>query len=211
MKGRRYSVSNQEIKEYWDGSLANRITTRGFECNGSKLIKILNFLKKIDLKGKTKLEIGCGACHLAMKLKLDKYTGLDISSVGYDFVKKHLLTDSYFVNSSIEEYQTDNKYDVIMAFDSLEHINLNKNIADKINSLSKSNSIFIGNIPLVNSSHKEKQGIEYEMDFNKLWAFLHSCGYPTIMSELYYTETKPSNGRVYHYPFLLFYGRRCLR
>jgi len=202
------------IKEYWDKSLNDRITPRGIVCNGEKYIKIINFCKRLQLKGLKKLEIGAGVCHIASKLAMDNYTAVDLSGVGFEFAKTYYK--GRFLVGDIATIDLKEQFDVIMAFDSLEHMPLNQALIDKIQSLSHKDTFIIGNVPLVNSQHNLTKDIEHDMSAELLIDFLIACKFYRIKTEVFWTKAVgnkdikkvPKDMVVVYYPYMLFKGMR---
>lgn len=72
--------------------------------------------------GRKVLEIGCGTGALAGKLQENHpdYTAIDLSPVSIEKAKKD-FPDVKFIVGDFMEYQTDEKFNTIALFDSLEH------------------------------------------------------------------------------------------
>lgn len=195
------------VEQYWDNSLKKRFTNNQFKCNGDKYRKLYDKLKTYDLDNKSILEIGCGYCHFAFTFKWNNYTGLDLSKIGLEQAKKN-LKNAKFIHGSIENYKPKKPYDIILAFDSLEHIPLNRNVSNNIIDCSHDNTLFIGNIPLVNSNHHKGKEIEHEMNELVLRRFLNNCRYYNIKTEIYFIPCSHPDLKVEFIPFMFFEANR---
>lgn len=81
-------------------------------------------LSKLDVKGKSVLDVGCGFGTLFGFLKemgAAKLVGLEPSKGSYNFLSnKYPYVES--VNLSLQEYKTDNKFDAIICIMAFEHM-----------------------------------------------------------------------------------------
>lgn len=170
--------------------------------------------KNLDLKGKRKLEIGAGCCHIANVLKWDNYTAIDLSEAGFKAFPNNLGWS--FIHDDVATHHYDGVYDTIIALDSLEHIPLTNELAHKIKSISHSETEFIGNVPLVNSQHNLTEDIEHEMSLDILDEFLVEAGFVRSVYQKYWTKAKMQTkegkfkGYVY-YPFCFFRSKPKLQ
>jgi 2-polyprenyl-3-methyl-5-hydroxy-6-metoxy-1,4-benzoquinol methylase len=129
----------------------------------SHFLQILNYFN-VDLNDKMILDIGCGHGVVANTI-LDQFSTAQV--IGVDFSEnrikhcKELTTviDSnneqrvHFVFEDIYKYIEDIlfvniKYDVIFAFEVLEHFENQKFVIESIKKLLKQNGIFIGTVPI---------------------------------------------------------------
>lgn len=85
--------------------------------------------KRVTLKGKNVLDVGCGGGLLAeaMTLKGAKVTGLDMGNTTIEVAKLHALEsklDIRYLNESAEQHVTSHagQYDVITCLEMLEHV-----------------------------------------------------------------------------------------
>lgn len=93
------------------------------------------------------LEIGCGRGKLLAKL--DKYyfiTGVDISPSAIKEASK-LIDKKHLSIFNIEKKPITNKYDIILAFDVLEHLTDPETEILKIKNALKKNGVFIFSVP----------------------------------------------------------------
>lgn len=134
--------------------------------NQDNLINIINYLN-IDLNNKSILDIGCG--HGLVSLSLAKRFDCKVTSV--DFSKKridrcNLLKDKFninnvnFINNDInifleKEY---NKYDIVIAFEVIEHLYNQREVINEIKYITK--EYFFGTIP-IQPNCQQKQHISY--------------------------------------------------
>ncbi|MCX6727365.1 MAG: class I SAM-dependent methyltransferase [Candidatus Saccharibacteria bacterium] len=106
--------------------------------------------KKIVIKKNMKvLEIGPGFGGFYDRIKDVpglKYTGLDLDPKIVSFTNKHFKTD-VFKYDSIENLNTKDKFDLIVAFEVLEHIEAPGDVIDTVASLLKPKGVFCGSTP----------------------------------------------------------------
>jgi trans-aconitate 2-methyltransferase len=141
--------SSAEIKGYYDNFQFK------FRHNVRHFI-VINKLVKAGLKNTDSvLEIGCGngavTKLIAEKVTKGKVTGLDISSESIAAAKINLKSFSYvnFVASNVTDYETNDKFDVVVLSDVLEHIPIEYHDAlfNKIHKLLNTNGFVFINIP----------------------------------------------------------------
>ncbi len=106
----------------------------------AKLVK--SFKKHGDL-----LEIGCGDGLLLDELKTDfNVEGIDISEAAINIAQK-LIDKRKLKLMNIEKENMNRKYDIILAFNVLEHLRNPKKTITKIKGALKSGGIFIFSVP----------------------------------------------------------------
>jgi 2-polyprenyl-3-methyl-5-hydroxy-6-metoxy-1,4-benzoquinol methylase len=194
------------IKEYWQDSWTKRIKDEHtIKLNLAKKDKIKQFLDGFHFNGLKKLDIGCGPCHHAIMQKWDNYTGVDYSEKALDFARK-ALPSARFYNMDILDIPEE-KYDVFMAFDTLEHIDITDALVKKIRILSSESAVFIGNIPLTKFTIHD-DNVEHLIDYNMLSDFLIRCGFPLIRTESFYTKGRTFNKSLVFLPFMLFFAEK---
>jgi len=198
------------VDEYWSKSLADKCKSGYLNVCGDKYRVILEKLDQYNLKDAKILEIGCGYCHFAFHYKWKDYTGLDISNVGLLHAQKH-LPKAKFIHGELGMFKPKEKYDVILALDSLEHIPLGWDEVSAIVDGSHSDTIFIGNVPLVRSNHQKHELIEHEMNEMILRKFLYKCRFFNIKSEIYLVAGIEKDLKVTMCPFLFFDAVKGLR
>lgn len=191
------------VDEYWSKSLGDKCKSGFLNVCGDKYRYILSRLDQYDFAGAKKLEIGCGYCHIAFHYKWDNYTGLDISDVGIRFAQKH-LPKARFLHGALDAYKPKEKFDLIFAFDSLEHIPLGYPEVNTIIDASHNETIFIGNVPLVRSNHPKHDLIEHEMNEMILRKFLNKCRFYKIKADIYYVPALQKDLKIILCPFMFF-------
>lgn len=92
------------------------------------------------------LEIGSGFGGLYNYLQCDDYTGIDMDKEVIDFTNNFFNTDK-FINTSLEDFAPDNKYDFIFAIEVLEHFSDPLFNIAKIKNLLNNGGMFIGTTP----------------------------------------------------------------
>ena len=133
MKKNNYPDNYFKLKQNCEYITNYNLITKYLHSNKYKhLIKYFNTLKKEKIKI---LDIGCGTCNLYKKLnKLFniEYTGIENEKIIYDLslerYKKNLNFNIYNIdaNKFFLEEKFSNNYDIIVCFDVLEHMSLNK-------------------------------------------------------------------------------------
>ena len=191
--------------EYWQKQWVERIKdNRTLKLNKPKRDKIQSFLSGFNLDGLKKLDLGCGPCHHAIVQRWRDYTGVDLSEKATEFGKEMMPWNEFYCMPIMDI--PEKKYDVFLALDALEHIELTKELAEKIRRMSNPGAIFLGNVPTVNFCfHHEEH--EHNMDYAILSEFLIQCGFPIIRTECFYTEGT-QKGKTVYLPFLLFFGEQ---
>lgn len=92
------------------------------------------------------LDIGCGTGKLNEELtKYGKVTGVDKSPEAIKFCKQRGINN--VIQNSIEDFETKNKFDCIIALDILEHCQNDATVIKKIYSLLKKDGIVIIFVP----------------------------------------------------------------
>ncbi|MBC69484.1 methyltransferase domain-containing protein [Acinetobacter sp.] len=111
---------------------------------------ILNCLKN-KIRGKNFLEIGCGnGCLLnEINKKGGIVTGLEIGPQAINAKEKYGLE---IINKSIEEYQTESKYDCIFSYGCLEHIIDLERFFELCRKLLKKKGLFLHQVPNIDIS-----------------------------------------------------------
>jgi 2-polyprenyl-3-methyl-5-hydroxy-6-metoxy-1,4-benzoquinol methylase len=199
-------MNNKEIQEYWYKSIAERIQGNSFRCAREKFVVLKQLLINYDVKQKSKIEIGCGACHLAIELGWTNYTGVDIHNAGFEFASKR-IPGARLIQSRADSIPLSDKFDVIMAFDSLEHIPLDMCFASKVFDMSHDETIFIGNVPVRNNKHSHSPDVEHYMDYQTLEYFMRACGFFQLKT-IQYWVAGINKDVVTHTPFIFFEARR---
>ncbi len=164
-----------------------------------RYLEILHLLKRYDLKGKKILEIGAGTLHLSEYLasKGTSVTALDMSE---ELKQSHkelpvTLRDSITcIEADFLKHDFKNeKFDVIIAMEVLEHVEEEKLFLEKVKKLLKDKGVIIISVPAhmsMWSKHDEAVGHlrRYEKnDFERVAGFLGvkdyellAYGYPWI-------------------------------
>jgi 2-polyprenyl-3-methyl-5-hydroxy-6-metoxy-1,4-benzoquinol methylase len=96
-----------------------------------RIEKCLELMRKVNLKNKDVLDIGCSGGWMVEEVSNQKgksYFGIDISSKSIKIAKKKYPKDNFKVGSAIKIPFSDQSFDVAIAFDVLEHIPKNTEI-----------------------------------------------------------------------------------
>jgi 2-polyprenyl-3-methyl-5-hydroxy-6-metoxy-1,4-benzoquinol methylase len=143
--------------KYFDSHIADK---KNFDS-------ILSWIsKKVDFRGKTMLDVGCGSGKLVDYLR---EKGFNIKGIEYSkpLFKEYLKDKKYFFNCSIDEYsKIDNgPYDVITLMDVLEHVDYPAKIIEDISKVQPEGGFLVIEIPLYKSIPS--------MVFGRNWHFFH--------------------------------------
>lgn len=96
------------------------------------------------------LEIGSAYGGFYKMLKKDfpnvDYVGLELDMKAVEFSKKYFLNEN-FLNIPIESYNSNKKFDVVFAFEVLEHLEDPRKVMDIVYMLLKNSGYFIGTSP----------------------------------------------------------------
>ncbi len=103
-------------------------------------------------EGMTLLDIGCGNGAFAEFANHRNFDviGIDIDTASLDLAKKRSVQNTIFLNATIFEYLKENpekKFDIITAFEVIEHLDNPKETIETIKKLLKPDGIFIGTLP----------------------------------------------------------------
>mgnify|MGYP001314261973 CR=1 FL=1 len=109
-------------------------------------------LSRFELKNKKILDVGCGGGIFSEELSKfgAKVTGIDSSTKSVNIAKQHAKEnnlDIEYINGSILDIENLEKYDCIVCFEMIEHINEPNKLIEKIESLStKGTHLFMSTI-----------------------------------------------------------------
>jgi 2-polyprenyl-3-methyl-5-hydroxy-6-metoxy-1,4-benzoquinol methylase len=135
-----------------------RFFKRGYDKNYFNTATDFNFVKKIDANSKVKLirsikpegkllEIGCGDGHLLKELQtFYSVCGFDISPSAIEKAKQ-LTGNKNLKVMNLEKKRITGKYDIILAFDVLEHLKEPEKSIIKIKNSLKKDGVFIFSVP----------------------------------------------------------------
>ncbi len=171
------SSENLKQKEFWLSEFANSYMNRNSNIdyvNNNYKEKtglteeevFIEFFSDLDKDLKI-LEVGCNVgvkISMLQKMGFTNLTGLELNKNAYEIAKKN-YPDIEFINSDIEEYETDKKYDLVYTCGVLIHLNpaIISNVVKKIFSLSK---IYIFGF----ESYSEKlQEVRYRENLHVQW------------------------------------------
>src|SRR3972149_1670587 len=142
--------------------------------NNKQIQKIITYLKTITFD--SVLEIGCGYGRLTKEIintfKTPDYTAIDLSMVQILNAKKYVNNYKInFINSSLGDYDSDKKYDLVFACEVFLHIppkELRNFIVKAINYSKKHlihiDPLFVNPINFSNKTH------DFRHDYDKIYA-----------------------------------------
>lgn len=149
------------------------------------------------VKNKTVLDIACGSGYgsqlLAQRGK--KIYGVDIANEAIDFALRHHLEENiYFIQQSIENLRLPEKVDVVISFETIEHLNSSDTYFDKILEFLEEEGMLIISTPL-----SQKDGIsdcnEFHVNEYTLQRFKQEL--EKYFTEIdYYSQEYKNNGGI---------------
>lgn len=116
----------------------------------ARKLRLLTTLKNMRLPIKSILEIGCGAGFSAQYLngKFERFVGLDYSEKLIEYAEKHNSSmHTQFVCKNINEFKTEEKFDVILMIGVLHHIPDAGHVIENLKKYLKDNGVIIVNEP----------------------------------------------------------------
>lgn len=166
--------------QYWNNVWKERDKGNYTECNGEKFEFIQEQLKSRGpyIAPLKKLEVGCGSC-MHMKILgfnnsawLENYIGIDCSQTSIEIAQRWNINAQV---GNIYDFESDEKFELFLFLDVLEHLEFHNKVAEKIKQLCADKFCIIGNVPLY-LSHQEDDGYERPVDVNVINNFLRMCG-----------------------------------
>lgn len=161
---------------------------------------IVDFTKKIN-KNANILDVGCGTGYpISAYLSNNGFhvTGIDISSKMIEKAKQLNLSNATFYKKDLLNFETNEQYDAIIAFDSLWHIDYNfqKNIYQKLANLLKKDGLLLFTHGKENgeivSTMFDKKFYHTAIDLEELKNILHQNNFEILNCIENYAE--PSTG-----------------
>ncbi|HMM01067.1 MAG TPA: class I SAM-dependent methyltransferase [Bacilli bacterium] len=135
---------------------------------------IKDFCKLLPSKASV-LDVGCGTgkpIDVYLSDSKFKVVGIDISNKMIDFAKELNLENTIFINTDFLDYKNDDKFDAIIAFDSIWHIDLD----DQLSIYKKFASLLVDDGYLLFT-----HGIRHETILGKM--FSHSFSYSALAKD----------------------------
>lgn len=149
MKNLTMSGNTKNYLNYFKDHLGARFSNKDIENQRKWLYPQWKLIcKKAALNNKKNiLEIGSGLGGFYSYFGVNKnYTGLELDETAARFTKKYFNKD-VFLNLSFEEFETTQRYDIVFAFEVLEHLLSPISSIEKISKLLKKGGLFIGTSP----------------------------------------------------------------
>ena len=193
-------VSNLYKKEYWNGNNSEISINSGYtdvNSEGKRRNWISQFAyTKHHITGNTFLEIGVGAGQSIVWFEEEgfKVKGIEPDGRNVDMINKKLKKGKV-IESSVEDFSTDEVFDVVWMSHVLEHLIEPINFLKKIKQNLKKNSILFIEVP--NCDHKPtlKSSIErnphlFHFTKKSLTCIVESLGYQIISCDVFRPATK---------------------
>ncbi len=145
IKKTEFDLFNKLSEEWWDENGKFKIL---HEIRPLRIKYILRQFKAKNIKNLEILDLGCGGGLVSESLaRLDaKVTGVDFVGNNIKIAKKHAKSNNLEINyikSDIEELNIKKKFDVVILFEILEHLDDWKFFLSKLNKVVKNNGLII--------------------------------------------------------------------
>ena len=176
--------NNKEFySDYWNENMIEYLS----HSSGSRWFRYLlnELLKEIPReKIRTAADIGCGignkTAQIAQYFKSAKVTGYDFSKQGVNVAKNYYRINNLdFIAGDVIKTKKKDNYDLITAFELLEHIKDWKKLADSL--IKINNKYFIISVPVGRMRPYEKH-IGHFRNYKKgeIESYMNSQGYKTV-------------------------------
>ena len=145
IKKTEFDLFNKLSEEWWDENGKFKIL---HEIRPLRIKYILRQFKAKNIKNLEILDLGCGGGLVSESLaRLEaKVTGVDFVGNNIKIAKKHAKSNNLKINyikSDIEELNIKKKFDVVILFEILEHLDDWKFFLNKLNKVVKNNGLII--------------------------------------------------------------------
>jgi hypothetical protein len=191
--------------EYWENTWETVLDPDN--PRGWNIKKMSRLIKEMSLRPHyaklKKLEIGCGpGAHADIMGEIytnwnDNWMGVDVSTLAVEHAQS-LGLDARV--AAAEKFQTDERFELFILLDVLEHIQERYELAENIARLAEENFFIFGNIPLFGSKHPAY--VEELLDGYKLGKFLRRAGCKHVWVHIWGANLNP---------FMMFEGRTTLK
>ncbi len=142
-------------------------------------------------RGKSVLDIACGSGYgsrMLLEAGAEQVTGVDISSEAIEYaVKNYGNQNLHFITSDAECYNS-GKYDLIVSFETLEHLDRRQMFLSNLNTMLRNNGMLIISTPNkkitspMKSPHKIRNKYhKYEYTQKEIIVALHEVGFRKIL------------------------------
>ena len=144
-----YELFDSLSAEWWDENGKFKVL---HQIRPIRIQYILNQLKDLDLKNTKILDLGCGGGLVSESLSRlgAKVTGIDFVGNNINIAKHHSIKSKLkidYIHGDIEKIKMNKKFDLIIMFEILEHVNNWKRLLLKIDkNLKKDGKIIISTI-----------------------------------------------------------------
>ena len=144
-----YELFDSLSAEWWDENGKFKVL---HQIRPIRIQYILNQLKDLDLKNTKILDLGCGGGLVSESLSRlgAKVTGIDFVGNNINIAKHHSIKSKLkidYIHGDIEKIKMNKKFDLIIMFEILEHVNNWKKLLLKIDkNLKKDGKIIISTI-----------------------------------------------------------------
>lgn len=177
-------MTRETLKEFYEKEYRNIYDEEvNFKSELRHAENLVNLLNTYKIKGGTFLDIGSSVGVLVAMLSQNGVDaiGIEASKRNADIAIKNGVN---VINTNIEEWQTDKKFDVITMLNTLEHMYSPKEILKKIHSMLSDEGVLIISVPdLFNINIKRNPDVYlsnahiYNFNVYSLGKMLVECGY----------------------------------
>ena len=145
IKKQEFDLFNKLSEEWWDENGKFKVL---HQIRPIRIEFILDQLAQNNMKNPNILDLGCGGGLISESMSRlgCKVTGIDFVKKNIEVAKLHAKKKKLninYIHADIEKYITNKKYDVIIMFEILEHLNNWRTFIKKINNNLKKNGIII--------------------------------------------------------------------
>ncbi len=145
INNKEYELFNKLSKEWWDENGKFKVL---HQIRPIRIKYILDQLNNNNLKNMDILDLGCGGglvCESLSRLGA-KVTGIDFAEKNIEVAKIHAVKNNLninYIHADIENLDLKKKFDLIIMFEVLEHLNNWKNLLIDIKKYLKKNGLII--------------------------------------------------------------------
>lgn len=152
--------NSEELPVTWERLIPKQI------ANDPASQKILEFhLQRYEtaaryVRGKRVLDIACGAGYGSQMLSLagaSSVVGVDVCPQTVDYARKHYeASDVEFVCADAEQFDRSQQFDVVISFETIEHLPNPNKFLDRIHNLLVPSGDFLLSVPLGETRHLDR-------------------------------------------------------
>lgn len=166
---------SEDLPVTWERFIPKQIaddpaSQRIFEIHLRRYEKAVRYVR-----GKRVLDIACGAGYGSQMLGLAgaiAVVGVDLSAQAVQYARKHYQTPGVeFICADAEQFEWSEQFDVVVSFETIEHLHYPAKFLDRIRSLLVPEGDFLFSVPLGETRHLDRyhlQAFSQEVVFDLL-------------------------------------------